>query len=60
MCMNILPVWIYVHNVSAWCLWRPEDGISSCLGPRVMVVSTTWVLKTEPRFSVRAVSVLNC
>lgn len=32
MCMNTLPTWIYVHNVSAWYLWRSEEGIGSCLG----------------------------
>lgn len=53
MCMSALPVYLWVHCVPAWCLWRPEEGTRS-LGTAVAL--TIRALGIKPGSSVRAVS----
>lgn len=29
MCMNVLPESVSMHQVCAWCFWRPQEGMGS-------------------------------
>ena len=53
--MDVLPACLSVYHLCAWCPQRPEEDIGS-LGFEVVSCR----VRSEPRFSERAVSALNC
>lgn len=52
MCMCVLPVYLYVYHMCAWCPRRPKKVCQ-------MILLGTGVLEIEPRSSDRATSALN-
>lgn len=51
--MDVLPEYISVYSVRAWCWWRPEDG--GVISPGTTIDGWLWsatrVPETEPRYS---------
>lgn len=29
MCTSVLPLYMYVNYIHAWCPWRPEEGVDT-------------------------------
>ena len=64
MCMNVLPAYMSVYHVHAWCPWRPEEGtgvpgtvvMDSCKLPCGVVNQTRGV--GEIAWQLRALAVL--
>jgi hypothetical protein len=49
MCLDVLPAYIPVHHVCAWCTWRPEEGIGSWNWSSRWLRGVIWVLGFKPK-----------
>ena len=51
---------LYAHQMHAWCLWRPEKGITFSRTEETDLCEFTWVLGIKPGSFGRAVIAFNC
>lgn len=55
---SVLSTYMWMYQLHAWCLQNSEEGLRSPEMELQMIVSSMWCLRTEPRSSAMATSIL--